>query len=67
MSENKEFNVDEALNRLEEINLRLAGSEITLKESLSLYQEGVELAAKCKEQLIGIEKELQIINSENLE
>lgn len=62
MEENKDFNVDAALQRLEEINNKLADQQITLNESLELYKEGTELAAKCKEHLVGVEKTLQIIN-----
>ena len=57
----QDFNVDEALNRLDEINQRLAAKDITLKESLDLYREGTLLAAACQERLVGVEKELQII------
>lgn len=58
----KEFNLDEALAMLDEINQKLAASDITLGDSLELYKEGVTLAAKCKEHLEGVEHELQIIN-----
>ena len=62
-TENKEtFNIDEALNRLEEINKKLSEKDIALNESLELYKEGTQLAAKCQEQLQGIEKELKILN-----
>ena len=61
MTGNQDFNVDEALDRLEEINQRLAAKDITLKESLELYKEGTKLAAACQERLVGVEKELQII------
>lgn len=59
--EEQDFNVDEALDRLEAINQRLAAKDITLKESLELYKEGTKLAAACQERLVGVEKELQII------
>ncbi len=58
----KEFDVDEALERLEEINSKLASGEQALTESIDLYKEGVTLANKCKEHLEGVEQELQIIN-----
>ncbi|MBQ8084794.1 MAG: exodeoxyribonuclease VII small subunit [Lachnospiraceae bacterium] len=58
----KEFNVDEALDRLEEINKKLSEKGIALNESLELYKEGTVLAAKCQEHLEGVEKTLQIIN-----
>ena len=62
MEENKEFNVDEALARLEVINNRLSEKDVPLAESLELYKEGTELAAKCQEHLVGVEKTLNIIN-----
>ena len=59
----EKFNIDQALNRLEEINRKLADKEIDLEHSLALYKEGTLLAAQCKEHLAGVEKELQILNS----
>ena len=58
----EEFNIDEALGRLDEINDSLADEGITLKESMELYKEGALLAAKCREHLVGVEEELKIIN-----
>lgn len=54
--------VEEAFERLEEINARLESQETGLKESLALYAEGVKLVAACKESLEGVEKEIQILN-----
>lgn len=65
MEESKEFNIDEALNRLTEINRRLAEEGVTLSESLALYKEGVELAEKCRENLDSIEKEIIILTPED--
>ncbi|MBO4864463.1 MAG: exodeoxyribonuclease VII small subunit [Eubacterium sp.] len=59
---NEEFNIETALARLEEINGELTKSGTTLKDSMALYKEGVELAEKCKENLEGVEKEIQILN-----
>ncbi|MCR5329930.1 MAG: exodeoxyribonuclease VII small subunit, partial [Lachnospiraceae bacterium] len=49
MEENKEFNIDEALSRLEEINNKLSDKNASLDESIKLYNEGSELAKKCQE------------------
>lgn len=57
------FNVDEALTRLEEINNQLSQKDIALNDSITLYKEGVLLAAKCQEHLVGVEKQLEIINA----
>ncbi len=58
----EEFDVDEALERLEEINAKLASGDQALTDSIELYKEGVTLASKCKEHLEGVEQELQIVN-----
>lgn len=58
------FNVDEAFERLNQINERLADKEVSLSESLTLYKEGVELAAKCREHLVGVETQLKEIESQ---
>ncbi len=57
-----DFNVDQALKRLEAINQQLARQDISLKESIDLYKEGVLLADQCRKKLEGIEKELEIIS-----
>lgn len=62
MADKKEFNVDEALDRLEEINKKLADKDIALNGSLELYKEGTVLASKCQEHLSGVEKTLKTIN-----
>ena len=43
------------------------GGDISLKDSLALYQEGVKIAGECKENLEGIEKEIIILSGENKE
>ncbi len=62
MNDTREFNVDVALRRLEEINARLSNSNIELAESLELYKEGVLLANQCQEHLVGVEQFIQTIN-----
>jgi len=62
MSEDKTFVIEDAFARIEEINKELENPETTLKDSLNLYSEGVALVAKCKENLEGVEKEIQILN-----
>lgn len=61
-NKNEQFNVDEALDILEEINQKLSDKDISLGDSLNLYKEGVLLATKCNEHLVGVEKELEIFN-----
>lgn len=61
-SDTEKIIVEEAFERLAEINAQLENQETGLKESLALYAEGVKLVAACKESLEGVEKEIQILN-----
>lgn len=61
---NTEMKYEEALKRLEEIVDILEKNEISLDESLSLFEEGTKLTAFCskklneaKQKIIEIEKE----------
>ncbi len=47
MSEEKELTFETALSELEQIVSRLEAGELTLEESLALFERGQELAAHC--------------------
>ena len=65
MAEKKEeFNIEEALKRLEEINAELGKSGTSLKDSIELYSEGTKLSVKCKEYLEGVEKEIKVLSGD---
>ena len=63
----EEFDIEKALERLEEINELLSKSGTSLKDSMELYKEGVALSDKCKENLEGVEKEIKILSGEEEE
>jgi exodeoxyribonuclease VII small subunit len=54
--------IEEAFARLDEINARLESPDTSLKDAIALYSEGVKLAAACRENLEGVEKEIKILN-----
>lgn len=54
--------VEEAFERLDEIAKALDDPRVSLKDSLEYYAEGVKLIAACRENLEGVEKEIQILN-----
>jgi len=56
-----------AISRLEEITDRLESGDIKLEESLTLYTEGVEIAAFCSKQLTQAEKKMTLIKEKNKE
>lgn len=47
----KELSVEEALSRLEQIVKSLEGEDVSLEESLKLFEEGVRLADRLKKRL----------------
>lgn len=53
------------LKRLEEIVSLLEKNEVTLDESLALFQEGIELSRLCNEKLIDTEKQVVQIMENN--
>ncbi len=58
----KDFDIEEAFKRLGEINALLENPDTKLKDSLSLYTEGVKLVSACRESLEGVEKEIKVLN-----
>ncbi|MBO5386968.1 MAG: exodeoxyribonuclease VII small subunit [Lachnospiraceae bacterium] len=59
---NNEFQIEEAFKRLQEINQKLESSEVSLKDSLGLYSEGVKLVEQCRAYLTEVEQEIQVLN-----
>ena len=59
MSENeKEMTLDEAFLELDGIIEALESREITLEESFSKYQQGMEFVKKCSEKIDTVEKKV---------
>jgi len=52
---------EEAMTRLEEIVQRLESGDLTLEESLSLFEEGIGLARYCSGKLDAAESRLEIL------
>ena len=64
MSNNMNF--EQALSRLEEIVRKLESGNVSLDESIEIYQEGIALAKYCSGKLEEAEgKVLAIVNKEN--
>ncbi len=62
MTEKKEgLQIEEAFLEIENIIKTLESDEISLKESIELYGNGVKLVSRCKEELSGIEKKMIVI------
>lgn len=53
-----EFNFDQAMKRLEKISEELAKDEIEMEEALKLFEEGLDLSARCQKRLIDYENKV---------
>lgn len=62
----KEESFEELLTRLEEITSKLEKEEnISLDESMKLFEEGIEISKKCNKQIEEAEKKINILIKEN--
>lgn len=55
----KEKSFEQALKRLEEIVQKLEGGDLSLDESLSLFEEGINLSRFCTKKLAQAEKKVE--------
>lgn len=58
-----EVRFDEALAALEDKVRKLEAGELPLEDALTLYEEGVELARNCHEQLEEAEKRVETLTA----
>lgn len=62
---NKNMNFEQALERLEEIVRKLESGNVSLDESIEIYQEGITLSKQCSGMLQEAEgKVMAIVNKE---
>jgi exodeoxyribonuclease VII small subunit len=54
-------NFESALVRLEEITRELEEGDLSLENSLKIFNEGIRLAAYCSEQLAEAQKKVEIL------
>lgn len=58
----KKIKFEEAFLRLENIAQQLESGEVSLEESLELYEEGMKLIELCNQKLNDAEKKIQILS-----
>ncbi len=58
----KEMKFEEAINRLEEINKVLEKGEISLEESLVVFEEGVKLSSICYDKLKNAKQKIEEVD-----
>ncbi|MCR4843312.1 MAG: exodeoxyribonuclease VII small subunit [Eubacterium sp.] len=62
MSDKEEMTLEEALASIENIIREMSGNDITLEDSFSDYQKGIELVKYCRDSIDRVEKELQVLD-----
>lgn len=62
--EEKERSLEETFGDLDEIILSLEDPEISLEESFSMYQKGMELLKSCNEKIDTVEKKILMMNGD---
>lgn len=58
------LSLEEAFAQIEEVIRRLETEDITLEESFSAYNRGMELLAKCNENIDRVEKKVLKVNED---
>ena len=59
------FIFEDSIDELEDIVKKLEGSDISLQESIKLYEKGIKLSNKCNDVLEKAELKINIIKNEN--
>lgn len=60
----KNTNFEKSLNRLQEISELLESDEVTLEDSIKLYEEGMKLSKSCYSQLNKAEIKVEELNAQ---
>lgn len=58
----KNYNFDEALQALNDINERLSAGNLTLEETLELFAQGIDLALFCRKTLTAAESKVKLLS-----
>ena len=60
--EAEEKTIEESLKELDTIVEKLESREISLEDSFTMYQQGMELLKQCDEQIGTVEKQVQMLD-----
>lgn len=57
----EKINFEEAMNKLEKIAIELEKGDLNLEDSVSKFEEGMEISKQCSELLENAEKRITIL------
>ena len=61
----EEQSFEDLMKRLEEVTTKLEKEELNLDESVTLFEEGMNLSTKCNETLENADKRISILLEQN--
>jgi exodeoxyribonuclease VII small subunit len=63
----KELNFEELITKLEEITNKLEKEQLSLDDSVKLFEEGMKITKECNSKLEDAEKKITILINDNNE
>lgn len=60
----KKLTFEEAYARLETVAAKLGGNDISLDETISLYEEGIKLSKYCADALREAKQRIEVLENE---
>ena len=61
----KQIQFEEAFKRLEDIVTKMESGDLSLEESMTLFEEGIKLTETCKSRLEAAEKKIQLLTKDS--
>lgn len=65
MSEKKELNFEELIEKLENITNKLEKEQLSLDDSVKLFEEGMRISKECNTKLEDAEKRITVLINDN--
>lgn len=65
MSKKEELNFEELIEKLEDITNKLEKEQLSLDESVKLFEEGMNISKECNSKLEDAEKRITILINKN--
>ena len=65
MSEKKELNFEELIEKLEDITNKLEKEQLSLDDSVKLFEEGIKISKECNTKLEDAEKRITVLINDN--
>ena len=61
----KQIQFEEAFKRLEDIVNKMESGDLSLEESMTLFEEGIKLTETCKSRLEAAEQNIQLLTKDS--